>query len=175
MATGRDGTMTAKAITKQKRGGGPRALASSLSAVTKAIFGKRGFADGAIVKDWATIAGEHLARHSMPEKISTPRDKAAGGVLYLTIDSGGMATELQHLEPLLIERINGYFGFKAVDRLKITQGPLPKEGKKPAPRVRPLQEAEESELAESLMEVDDPELKQALSALGRAVIGRRTG
>ncbi|PPR59421.1 MAG: hypothetical protein CFH04_02027, partial [Alphaproteobacteria bacterium MarineAlpha3_Bin3] len=157
------------------RGGGPRALASSLSAVTKTVFGKRGFADGAIVKDWVTIAGEHLARHSLPEKISTPRDKAAGGVLYLTIDSGGMATELQHLEPLLIERINGYFGFKAVDRLKITQGPLPKEDHKPAPPVRPLQEPEESDLAESLLEVDDPELKEALEALGRAVIGRRSG
>ncbi|HIE20457.1 MAG TPA: hypothetical protein EYP72_05430 [Rhodospirillales bacterium] len=71
--------MTAKAIKKQIRGGGPRALASSLSAVTKIVFGKRGFADGAIVKDWVTIAGEHLARHSLPEKISTPRDKAAGG------------------------------------------------------------------------------------------------
>ena len=71
--------MTAKAIKKQIRGGGPRALASSLSAVTKTVFGKRGFADGAIVKDWVTIAGEHLARHSLPEKISTPRDKAAGG------------------------------------------------------------------------------------------------
>lgn len=165
--------MTAKAINKQKRGGGPRALASSLSAVTKTVFGKRGFADGSIVKDWATIAGDHLSRHSLPEKISTPRDKAAGGVLYLTIDSGSMATELQHLEPLLIERINGYFGFKAVERLKITQGPLPKEDKKTAPPVRPLQEAEESELAESLMEVDDPELKEALKALGRAVIGRQ--
>ena len=167
--------MTAKAIKKQIRGGSPRALASSLSAVTKTVFGKRGFADGAIVKDWVTIAGEHLARHSLPEKISTPRDKAAGGVLYLTIDSGGMATELQHLEPLLIERINGYFGFKAVDRLKITQGPLPKEDHKPAPPVRPLQKTEESDLAESLLEVDDPELKEALEALGRAVIGRRSG
>ena len=71
--------MTAKSIKKQIRGGGPRALASYLYAVTKTVFGKRGFADGAIVKDWVTIAGEPLARHSLPEKISTPRDKAAGG------------------------------------------------------------------------------------------------
>ena len=59
--------------------------------------------------------------------------------------------------------------------MKITQGPLPKEDHKPVPPVRPLQETEESALAESLLEVDDPELKKALEALGRVVIGRRSG
>ena len=157
---------------KIKRGGGPRAIAQSLSAVTKGVFSKRGFADGAILKDWAVIAGEHLARHSQPERIIHPKSPGSGGALHLTIDSGSMAIELQHLEPLLIERINGYFGFKAVDRLKITQGPLPKAEEKPGRPLKPLKPAEEATLAESLMEVDDAELRQALKALGRAVMGR---
>ena len=167
--------MTAKAIKKQIRGGGPRALASSLSAVTKTVFGKRGFADGAILKDWAAIAGAHLATHSQPEKIAYPKGSGDGGTLHLRIDSGSMAIELQHLQPLLIERINGYFGFKAVDRLKIIQGPLPDRTEKAAWSTRTLETGEESELAESLMDVDDDDIRKALQALGRAVIGRGRG
>lgn len=165
--------MTVKAIKKRKRGGGPRALGVSLAKITKALFGKRGFADGAILKDWPTIAGEHLARHSLPERVIYPRGARAGGTLHLRIDNGSMATELQHLEPLLIERINGYFGFSAVKNLKITQGPLPETAEKPARARRRLDEADQEDLARSLISVDDAELRQALEALGRAVMERR--
>ena len=164
--------MATKTVKRRKRGGGPRALATSLSAVTKAAFGKRGFADGTILKDWAVIAGEHLAGHSQPEKITYPVGAGDDGTLHLRIDNGSMATELQHLEPLLVERINGYFGFKAIGRLKITQGPLPKTSEKPAWTPRPLNPGEETDLAESLIEGDDADLQRALNALGRAVIGR---
>ncbi len=166
--------MTVKATRIPKRGGGPRALGHSLAKVTKAVFGKRGFADGAILKDWPTIAGEHLARHSLPEKVFYPKGARTGGILHLRIDNGSMATELQHLEPLLIERINGYFGFSAVERLKITQGPLPETAVKPARPRRRLDEADREDLARSLISVDDPDLRQALEALGRAMKERQT-
>ena len=165
--------MTVKGTKKRKRGGGPRALGVSLAKVTKEVFGKRGFADGAILKDWPTIAGEHLARHSLPEKVFYPKGARTGGILHLRIDNGSMATELQHLEPLLIERINGYFGFSAVDRLKITQGPLPETAAKPARVRRRLDKADQEDLARSLISVDDAELRHALEALGRAVKERR--
>ncbi|HEX9702323.1 MAG TPA: DciA family protein [Rhodospirillales bacterium] len=155
------------------RGGGPRALAQSLGAVTRQVFGRRGLADGAILNDWHLIAGEHLARHSLPEKVTFPQGTRVGGRLQLRIDNGSMAMELMHLEPLLIERINGYFGFKAVAGLKIIQGPLPRSEARRRAGGRALKPAEERDLAESLMDVGDPELKQSLAALGRAVIGRK--
>ena len=157
----------------RRRGGGPRALAQPLGAVTREVFGRRGLADGAILTDWPSIAGEHLARHSLPEKVTFPRGSRAGGTLYLTIDNGSLATELLHLEPLLIQRINGYFGFCAVARLKIVQGPLPNAAGRRTRAARPLKEKEERGLAASLKDVDDAELRRALEALGRAVLGRR--
>ena len=66
-------------------------------------------------------------------------------------------------------------GFKAVDRLRITQGPLPESAARPDWTPRPLDTAEEAGLAENLMDVEDEDLRRALKALGRAVIGRRTG
>jgi hypothetical protein len=155
----------------RKRGGGPRALSSSLKSNTKFIFGKRGLADGTILKDWNIIAGEHLAAHSQPEKISYSKGRNCGS-LHLRIDSGSIATEMQHLQPLLIERINGYFGFKAIDRVNVTQGPLPAKNKKQPWSPRSLDTEEESRLTESLMDIKDDDLRKVLKTLGRAVIGR---
>jgi hypothetical protein len=157
----------------RRRGGGPRALAQPLGAVTREVFGRRGLADGAILTDWPTIAGERLARHSLPEKVTFPRGSRAGGTLHLTIDNGSLATELLHLEPLLVERINGYFGFCAVARLRIVQGPLRKVAGRRARPPRALKDKEQQSLAASLVDVADPELRRALEALGRAVLGRR--
>ena len=157
------------------RGRGPRALAATVANITRPLFSRRGFADGAIVNEWPAIVGAHFAAHSAPEKIVAASGGGAEGTLHVRIDSGSLAIELQHLEPLLIERINGYFGYRAVARLRLLQGPLPKSRKASPPAARPLEPGEEEELVRHLCTVDDPELRHALEALGRAVIGRRAG
>ena len=55
-----------------KRGRGPRPLAAAIDDITRPVFGSRGFADGAIVKDWPIIVGAHMGAHSVPEKITYP-------------------------------------------------------------------------------------------------------
>jgi hypothetical protein len=166
-------TARADAAKTRRRGGGPRAIAGSLTQVTREVFGRRGLADGAILNDWPLIVGEHLARHSLPEKVQFPRGTRAGGTLYLRIDNGSMATELLHLEPLVIERINGYFGFKAVAGLRISQGPLVRSVERRRGSPKPLAPSEEHGLAESLLDVADADLRRSLESLGRAVIGRK--
>jgi len=155
-----------------KRGGAPKTLGRQAGKITRPIFGARGLADGAIVNDWANIVGEILARHSAPERVVCRQGRKDGGVLHLRIDNGGLAMEIQHLAPVLIERINGYFGFRAVDALKITQGPLPGRPDDLRPPARRLNEDENRRLLDDLQCVDDPELRDALAALGRAVRGR---
>ena len=157
------------------RGRGLRALAATVATITRPLFSRRGFADGAIVNEWPAIVGAHFAAHSAPEKIVAASGGGTGGTLHVRIDSGSLAIELQHLEPLLIERINGYFGYRAIARLKLLQGPLPKRRKASPPAARALEPDEEEELVRHLCTVDDPELRHALEALGRAVIGRRAG
>jgi hypothetical protein len=147
-------------------------LGAAVARLTKPIFAKRGLADGAIVGEWATIVGPKLAAESAPEKIVYAGDQGTDGILYLRIASGGLAIELQHLEPLLIERINGYFGYRAVARVRLVQGPLPKPPTRQRATSRPLSTAEEEALAQCLAGVADEALRARLTALGRAVLGR---
>ena len=157
------------------RGRGPRALAGVMRKVTRPIFGKRGFAGGAVVTEWPTIVGRHLAAHTVPERIAYQGGGRDSGVLHLRVDSGSLATELQHLEPQLLERINGYFGYRSVDRLRIVHGPLPPAEAPPRPAPRALDRTEEKDLADRLAGIKDDDLRTALEALGRVVVARGEG
>jgi hypothetical protein len=155
-----------------KKGRGPRALAGLLNKVTRPIFGKRGFAGGAVITEWPTIVGRHLAAHTAPERIAYQGGGRDHGVLHLRVDSGALATELQHLEPQLLDRINGYFGYRSVERLRIVHGPLPPAPAPPKPAPRALDRCEEKDLADRLADIKDEDLRAALDALGRVVVAR---
>ncbi|MGE5502796.1 MAG: DUF721 domain-containing protein [Actinomycetota bacterium] len=138
-------------------------IAMPAERVTRPAFGKHGFAGGALVVDWPAIVGSAVAAHTLPMRIKFPPKLRDHGVLVIKVDSGAFATELQHLEPLVVERINGYFGWQAVERLQLQQGPLPRPK-----RARPQPAASKPpspSLQARLDAVDDPELRAALERL----------
>ena len=140
-------------------------ISYSVEKITKPIFGKRGFAEAAIVTDWSHIVGPTLASHTIPEKISFPRTSRTDGILKLKIDSSAMALELQHLSTQLIEKINTYFGYGAVSRIQIVQGPVPKrEPIDEEPDQTPTDTLKS--LNQKLTFVSDPDLRAALASLG---------
>lgn len=149
----------------------PKALASLVAGLTRPLFGRRGLADGTVAREWPSIAGPLLAAHTIPERIVYPHGKRNEGTLHLRVDTGGLATDIQHLEPQLIERINGYFGYRAVARLKLTQGPVVKRDEPPKSRS-PLNRDQEEVLSGMLAQVDDADLQAALDALGRSILAR---
>lgn len=153
---------------------GPRALGEAVAALTRPIVAKRGFARAGLVAEWATIVGDRLASSSVPERVSYPPKQSRDGTLHLRVASGSLAMELQHLEPELIERINGYFGYPAIARVRLIQGPLPAAASRPARPLPPrsLTSEEEHALGERLAGVGDADLRSALAALGRAVMAR---
>lgn len=151
-----------------RRRAGLRALAVSLPRVTKRLFGKRGFAEGGLAADWPGIVGAELAAHCRPGKLAFARGaERREGTLTLRVEAP-FATEVQHLAPQIMERINGYFGYRAVARLRLRQVPY---GPRPAAqRAAPVPEPEITpELARRLESVEDPELRAALGRLGRAL------
>jgi hypothetical protein len=147
-----------------------RTIGGTVEKLTRPIFGKRGFAEAAIVTDWGAIVGEAFARHTRPDRVSYPPHKRSGGTLHVRIDSSALALELQHLQPQLIERINSYFGYGAIAGVRIVQAPaiLAEKEKKPAD-AEPERETATAPLDERLKSVTDPDLRAALEALGAEV------
>lgn len=152
---------------------GPKAMSVALDKITRPIFARRGFAISGMINDWEAIVGPHLARHTCPERIIYRRGERANGVLHLRIDNSALALQIQHLEPQILERINGYFGYKAVAGLRMVHGPLPKKTAEKPYQMRPLAVPEEKRLQQSIARVEDDDLKAALERLGRAVAARQ--
>jgi hypothetical protein len=153
----------------EERRGGMRAIAANVPKIAGAVLGKRGFAEAQLVAQWPAIIGEALAAGVSPDKLSFSRGERRDGVLHLRVASG-LALEVQHREPVLIERINAFFGYRAVARLALKQGPPAHAAERQPPRRRPLKGEERQLLDQRLTAISDPELKSALQRLGEAVI-----
>jgi len=143
-------------------------LAVTLPKVTRRTLGRHGMAEGGLVTDWSSIVGQTIAERSLPLRLSFTGGERREGTLHVRV-SGALALELQHLEPQVLERINGYFGYRAVGRLKIHQGPVPAP---PAPRLPPAPpptaEAQ-AEIGNLLSTVEDDGLREALRGLGHSL------
>jgi hypothetical protein len=150
-----------------ERGQGFRAVGVAVSKLGAPIVAKRG--GGLLVRvktNWPAIVGADWAAVSWPTAL------ARDGSLKLRVGSGA-ALELQHRAPLMIERINVFFGRPAVTRLILVQGPLPLAAASSGPALAPLAAGEAAALDERLRDIGDPELRGALARLGRALIAIR--
>ena len=89
---------------------------SILHRATAKVFWRRGFGERDILTRWPDIVGSELAELTVPEKLQTQRGYSVGAVLHIRVD-GVAALELQHKTPIVLERINAFYGYRAVDRL----------------------------------------------------------
>src|SRR5689334_2658164 len=139
----------------------PRAAGELVGDVGGQSFRRFGFVQSSIVSRWGEIIGERYAKASCPESIKFPTGKKAGGVLTLMVD-GAHAPLIQHLTPMIVEKVNRFFGYAAINRIVFKQGRPPAPTVKPErPQLRPVPK----ELGEGLREIADPELRQCLESL----------
>jgi hypothetical protein len=147
------------------RGGRARSVAELLPEAGRASFRKFGFVQHSIVSRWGEIVGARYAGVSAPDSIRFPQGKRSNGTLTLTV-AGAHAPMMQHVGPEIVERVNRFFGYQAVERIVIRQGAVTKPATKPArPELKPIP----IELGDSLRAVGDPELRAVLESLARGI------
>ena len=102
-------------------------LRDLIGKVVGETFTRQGFASAELVTRWSEIVGAEIAAHSEPMKIQWTRPAAGEarqpGALVLRVE-GPAAVEIQHLANVVCERVNGFLGWRAVDRLALRQAPL---------------------------------------------------
>lgn len=146
-------------------------MGEMLPSVGGTAFRRFGFVQSSIVSRWKEIVGDRYAHVSAPESIRFPHGKRADGVLTLTV-APAHAPMMQHVVPVIIERVNRFFGYLAVARVTIRQGDVARVAKAaPRAELAPVP----VELGDSLRTVADPELKAVLEALARGVATQALG
>jgi len=144
----------------------PRAAGDLVGDIGGQSFRRFGFVQSSIVSRWGEIVGERYGRVSSPESIRFPAGRKTSGVLTLLVE-GAHAPLIQHLTPLIIERVNRFFGHAAINRVVFRQGRPPAPPARPErPQLRPVPK----ELGEGLREIADPELRACLESLAGRII-----
>lgn len=163
------------------RGRGAQAVGAWLPRVARVVFESHGFPSAAIVSEWPAIVGAELASFTAPERLNWPRRlgdhqsedqtgprghgrQPRGATLVLRVD-GPRAIEIQHESRNILERINTYFGYRAVTALRIIQGPVLR--REPA---EPMKQHDQPPAAGPELErIEDGGLRTALARLAARI------
>ena len=151
----------------------PKTLESCIEPLTRPVFKAQGAAAARLITEWHVIAGAELAHHARIEKLSFPKGAKTGGTLTVSVENG-FATEFQHMQPVILERLAGYFGYRAIARIAISHAFLPQarpSGDSPQRRKKASLPTDSCRLTEK---VADDELKDALQSLAKTLSGQRT-
>lgn len=158
-----------------ERRNGLRNVAPLVGNLTRPLVRKRGFFQTEIILHWAEIVGRDLEKFTMPVKYIQPRGENAGGGTLVIRVSGPVAIELQHRMPQIIDRVNTYFGYRAVERIKMMQGDI----SRPERTVHTPTSVPEGNIARAseinIAKIEDPHLREILTRLGRHIAGATGG
>ncbi len=145
-------------------------LGSIFVPIVKEIMNSEDFIEADILLNWYDVVGQELGRVIRPLKIKYDK-KESLRVLYIEVPAGGYALEIQHREKYIIEKINAYFGYSAIQKLNISQNlnmrpKMPQKIEKEAI----LTEKEEKYVEEITDGIKDEKLKKILIKLGKSVV-----
>lgn len=153
---------------QRPRGGAAKPIAELMPQIGRTAFRRFGFVQSSVVTRWPEIVGEIHARVCLPEAIRFPPGEKSEGILELVV-TPSHAPLIQHVIPEIMERVNRFFGYRAVARVKLRQGvvkpPAAREQAKAPPSLKPIP----MELGAGLRDIGDPELRAVLESMARGL------
>ena len=156
-------------------------LRQSTWPVMKKSFEKYGFSATDILINWRAIVGDDLSARAIPHRISWPRSLSSatrnhngikGGTLIVQAEDGPSAVEIQYLELEIVERINVFYGYSAITRIKVIQGPLGFRHPERQNKRKALSDEQTRHLDSLSQTTLEAPLSKALYRLGEQIYGK---
>lgn len=95
-------------------------IAFEIEKVARKIFENRGQIFAELMINWSKIIGEHYSEITRPVKITSYKDAGQEKkMLYISVDNNSLGLEIGYQKDLIIEKIAFYFGFRAINKVKI--------------------------------------------------------
>ena len=155
---------------RNTRRGYSRQVGSVLPPSAKKVFREYGFAEGSMIRHWKEIAGASLSRCTLPLRLMHRKEKGEKVVtLHLLVESAA-ALQVQHQIPLLIEKVNIFYGYQAVTRISLVQGRAGSQKNKEQEKETPADPATVKKIQSWTEAMQESGLKNALIRLGEEVL-----
>ena len=96
---------------------GLRSFKNSLPKNVKKILNKKGFVYSEILNRWNYLVGNEISNVSFP-KTFKPSGKNAPGTLIINVQRGN-EVNIEFSKNTIIEKINGFFGYKILNNVRL--------------------------------------------------------
>lgn len=142
----------------------PQPISKLIPKLIKPIIQQKGGATAGLLSKWSDIIGEDLSLFTRPGKITYPKRVLGAGTLQIDVDPR-VALEVSHMTPILLDRINTYYGYPAVSKIKIISKPF--SVKIPAKHSVIIEKKPSETYMQAVSGIEDEHLRQALINLSR--------
>ena len=154
----------------------PKKIGETLTNVNRKYSSKFGKNEFLIFSKWLQIVGKFFADHSEPDKISrVPEgfneldEPIFKNFLHVRV-SPAAAVEFQHYKDIIIEKINSFFGYKAIVDLRLQQNFIPKTKIDNIEKNEMKISEKEKEIIKNEIEaITDKELQNSIVNLGATI------
>ncbi len=154
----------------------PKKIGDTLGKVNKVFSNKYGKTEFLILSKWPQIVGSFFAEHSEPDKISRLTEDfdefgqpIFKNFLHVRV-SPAAAVEFQHYKDTIIEKINSFFGYKAIADLRLQQNFIPKKNEQSLKSERfETTENEKKLIKKEIQNIKDKELENSIVNLGLSI------
>ena len=162
---------------KYKRTFIPQDIGNTIKKVNRNFSAKYNKIEFIIHSKWSEITGTYFSQYSEPKNITKIPDyeNDLGETIYknqLNVSvAPAAAVEFQHFKASILEKINSYFGYKAIIDLRIQQNYIPTTYKINTKKMndRSLSKNEEIIISNKVDEVTNEDLKKSLINLGKSI------
>ncbi len=131
--------------------------------IGRPLLQKEGYIFASIILDWAQIVGSQLADKVRPTTLKFSPGKRSHGTLMVEVNPGASLL-VQHMEGAIIEKINTYYGYQAVSRMRMVQVPA-KKTVQTSRTVSAEEHVKREVFQPDLSDIHSPDLQDALRRL----------
>ena len=95
-------------------------IGDSLPKIIDKNIKEKNFVEITLIKKWKEIIGHDIAKYCWPIKIVFSDIKSSNGVIFLKTKRG-RSMEIEFKNDEIIEKLNQYFGYKAINKISVVQ------------------------------------------------------
>ena len=95
-------------------------IGDTLPKILKTKLKKANFVEISVIKNWKEIVGDDIAKNCWPIKIFFSDGNNSNGKIAIKVKRG-WSLEIEYKNQEIIEKLNQYFGYKAISKINIIQ------------------------------------------------------
>ncbi len=95
-------------------------IGDSLPKIIDKNIKEKNFVEVSLIKQWNNVVGDDIAKCCWPIKVMFSNIKNSNGVIFIKTKRG-KSMEIEFKSEEIIEKLNQYFGYKAIGKISVVQ------------------------------------------------------